>query len=80
MQDNKVTKECRKFYTKNSMHPRQFRRYWNSNLINVTTVDFELTFGNANEHGLGLYSWYIEEIVDQKAKRIKPKRIEWMNE
>ena len=80
MQDNKVTKECRKFYTKNSKNPRQFRRYWNSNLINITTVDFELTFGNANEHGLGLYSWYIEEMVDQKAKRIKPKRIEWMNE
>jgi len=46
----------------------------------VTTMDFELTFGNANKQGLGFYSYYIDEMVKQEMEKIRPKKIQWEQE
>jgi len=80
MSDNKITTKYQRYYTKSSISPKRFKYFWLSNLRNVTTVDFELTFGNANKHGLGFYSYYIEEMVEQEKEGVKPKRIWWEKE
>jgi hypothetical protein len=77
MKDNKITLKSRSKYAKTSLSPQIFTYFWSKNLKNITTVDFELTFGNANAHGLGFYSYYIEEMVEKKLAGEKPEPIHW---
>lgn len=77
MKDNKITLKTRRKYAKTSLSPKLFTYFWSKNLKNITTVDFELTFGNANAHGLGFYSYYIEEMVEKKLTGEKPGLIHW---
>jgi len=77
MKDNKITLKTRRKYAKTSLSPKLFTYFWSKNLKNITTVDFELTFGNANAHGLGFYSYYIEEMVEKKLAGEKPGLIHW---
>ena len=66
MKDNKITLKTRHKYAKISLSPEIFTYFWSKNLKNITTVDFELTFGNANAHNLGFYLYYIEEVMKKK--------------
>lgn len=77
MKDNSVTSKYRRLYAKTSLSSKRFIYFWVKNLKDVTTVDFELTFGNANAHGLGFYSYYIEEMVEMESAGHKPETIKW---
>ena len=77
MKSNKITSKLRHKYSKTSISPCLFTHFWIKNLRNVTTVDFELTFGNANAHGLGFYSYYIEEMVEKRLAGEKVEPIYW---
>ena len=77
MKDNKITRKSRRKYAKTSLSSTKFTYFWTKNLRNVTTVDFEMTFGNANAHGLGFYSYYIEEMVEKALAGEKPQPIDW---
>lgn len=77
MKHNKITSKYRQKYTKTSLSSQRFIYFWTKNLKNITTVDFVLTFGNANKQGLGFYSYYIEEMVEMALNGEKPKVIQW---
>jgi hypothetical protein len=80
MSDNKITAKYRRSYIKSSVSPKRFKHFWDLNMNDVTTMDFELTFGNANKQGLGFYSYYIEEMVEQEMEGIRPDKIQWEQE